>query len=591
MHDNTTRDDLIAAFHHLEKKFSLQKSDIAEKASKFDGLRTTFKDRNKELSNQLERSVSPENPLHDSIEKTRDSVNKQFAVWEDQVDARRKGTEFRAGFNDSLLVFIYGKVKSGKSSLGNYMAWGHSDPTAVMKAQATLRPDYFATQKTSVASGDQENEAIHKQQFRVGATEATSTIQGFTLPGLTWVDSPGLHSVNNENGDLAKEYVQHADLILYTMHSNAPGRASDMKEITNLLTGHKKFMVLLTGSDTTDEDEDSEGNVITTVIMKSDHAQKSQITYVSDELEKLKTQHNLPDSVLADVLPISTRYAEINPTSQAIADSGMGRLFTELKDIAEGEALKLKLHAPMGALRSSIRTTQNDLEGIKTLINQFAQEIDTQEDEIEKDLRSLGQEGRRQMSSYINQLFNQGNPQNVDTLVSKKLVEVLEPLTLQIIEKIAQQQADCFKDAFKASSLAKIPAYQEQLETREYFAGVRKGNKKWFSLGGTLLGGGIGFLVGGPAGAALGASLGSSAGLAGSSAKSDYRTHEVVVGDNIEERRTSAIQIYADGFPNILHATVEKLYAPTRDSMLTYCTSLKSEISSLSRQLDDLSKD
>ena len=68
------------------------------------------------------------------------------------------------------------------------------------------------------------------------------------MPGLTWVDSPGLHSVNRANGDLAREYVEHADLILYTMSSQAPGRASDMGEIGELLADKKSLMVLLTGS-------------------------------------------------------------------------------------------------------------------------------------------------------------------------------------------------------------------------------------------------------------------------------------------------------------------------------------------------------
>ncbi|MCP5972895.1 dynamin family protein, partial [Klebsiella pneumoniae] len=78
-------------------------------------------------------------------------------------------------------------------------------------------------------------------------------IQGFKLPGFTWVDSPGLHSTNTANGDLARKYVDQADLILYTMNSQAPGRQSDMSEVSSLLNGKRSLMILLTGSDITEE--------------------------------------------------------------------------------------------------------------------------------------------------------------------------------------------------------------------------------------------------------------------------------------------------------------------------------------------------
>ena len=91
----------------------------------------------------------------------------------------------------------------------------------------TSQPTYFSGQKTEVKGGDAAKEAETKKEFRVGATEATSSIQGFSLDGLTWIDSPGLHSINQENGDLAKDYVEHADLILYTMKSDSPGRRAD----------------------------------------------------------------------------------------------------------------------------------------------------------------------------------------------------------------------------------------------------------------------------------------------------------------------------------------------------------------------------
>jgi polynucleotide 5'-kinase involved in rRNA processing len=63
------------------------------------------------------------------VEKFRNILEETNQNWQKKIATQDTGVHFRAGFNDSLLVFVYGKVKSGKSSLGNYMAWGHTDPT------------------------------------------------------------------------------------------------------------------------------------------------------------------------------------------------------------------------------------------------------------------------------------------------------------------------------------------------------------------------------------------------------------------------------------------------------------------------------
>jgi polynucleotide 5'-kinase involved in rRNA processing len=40
----------------------------------------------------------------------------------DRIEKHDRNTAFRKGLTDSLVVFVLGTVKAGKSSLGNYMA-------------------------------------------------------------------------------------------------------------------------------------------------------------------------------------------------------------------------------------------------------------------------------------------------------------------------------------------------------------------------------------------------------------------------------------------------------------------------------------
>ncbi|PQJ96335.1 hypothetical protein [Chromatium okenii] len=55
----------------------------------------------------------------------------------------QRNTEFRENFGDSLLVYVYGKVKAGKSSIGNYVAYGHGDPHRSIIDAAEPTPEFF----------------------------------------------------------------------------------------------------------------------------------------------------------------------------------------------------------------------------------------------------------------------------------------------------------------------------------------------------------------------------------------------------------------------------------------------------------------
>lgn len=178
----------MASFHGLQEQFDQQRSDIRDKEEVFDQARASFSARLQKRRDNLGQMLNSDNPLRvlgDDLILQLDGI---FSAWEKQVVARAKGTLFRKDFGDSLLVFIYGKVKSGKSSWATI--WPGATASPAPRSRQAPQPEYFSTERTDVANGDQDKEAEQHLQFRVGATEATSSIQGFKLPGLTWVDSP-----------------------------------------------------------------------------------------------------------------------------------------------------------------------------------------------------------------------------------------------------------------------------------------------------------------------------------------------------------------------------------------------------------------
>ncbi|VXC97592.1 Dynamin [Pseudomonas sp. 8Z] len=577
-----TRDELMQVFEQLQDQFSSKKHDLAQAQQRFDTLRSGFVQRVSKQAESMASTISAKNPLKDGATQMASRLGNYFRVWEERADARAKGAAFRENFNDSLLVFVYGKVKSGKSSLGNYVAWGHSEPSSQLKDQAQLKPAYFSHARTDVASGDKEGEAYNSRQFRVGATEATSSIQGFKLPGFTWVDSPGLHSTNAANGDLARQYVDQADLILYTMNSQAPGRQSDMSEVGSLLDGKRSLMILLTGSDITEEDEDDDGQLVTEVLMKPKATQQRQIQEVTNNLVAM--QRDAAEHVR--ILPISTRFAERHPSH--LQDSGVGTLFQTLKTLSQGEGLNLKLTTPLNNLRKAVGETCDDLTLIKELTETFEQQIQTQNQAVERELRKLAQKGVTEMRSFVNQLFNNPSPADLQPQLREQLTKLLSQLTGEAIKSIGESQQNALQRAFDTSRLGAIPEYQEVTVEKEYISGTRSSTKTAWGTGGALLGGAIGFLIGGPAGAAAGASLGGAASMIGRSAEAVFAKHSVVIGDNQEEQRQAAIEHYANAFPAYLNEQVQGIYAPLQDSMLEYCQVLNIEMERLRQALNTL---
>lgn len=142
-----------------------------------------------------------------------------------------------------------------------------------------------------------------------------------------------------QNGDLAREHADHADLILYTMKSDAPGRASDLAEIRTLCSKEKNIMLLLTGSDKKEHDWDEENDVfLDRLIMKSANDRQLQREYVKKELIAAEL-----DADNVEILSVSARYAEHNANDAAsIRESGMGQLFSTLHRISQEKGVRMK---------------------------------------------------------------------------------------------------------------------------------------------------------------------------------------------------------------------------------------------------------
>ena len=177
-------------------------------------------------------------------------------------------------------------------------------------------------------------EEIEDEEFEVKRTEATSEIQGFRLSGLTWIDTPGLASMTKDNGDLAKEYIESADFIIYPISSDAPGRATDIKEISELFEKNKQVSIIITKSDKTKR-QVVNGKVKGVLNNKSLQDRKKQEEYVLSEILK-KVPSQQQTYINKNIYSLSAKTADIAIETNDInlyTDSNMDKFYANMLEI------------------------------------------------------------------------------------------------------------------------------------------------------------------------------------------------------------------------------------------------------------------
>lgn len=594
MSDVILREDLLSSFLVLQESFKESLDDAKKLDKQFQKIQKDFSVRMASCIRQAKKSLPDENSLSNQMDSILSAITVTDQAWQDNLTSYDKGLNFRQNFQDSLLVFVFGKVKSGKSSLGNYMAWGNTDPSVQLKTpESTIyQPEYFTEVNTNVANGDTHDEAKINREFRVGATEATSSIQGFRLPGLTWVDSPGLHSVNDINGQLAQEYVDHADLILYTMSSDAPGRASDIEEIKELTDKGKEILVLITGSDLNDEFWDDElSDLVHNVEMKTEENQQKQREYVKNELKIVDRK---------DILSVSARYAQEHSNElNEMKSSGMTQLFSRLHSISQNKGLQIKRAVPMINFNKFLSKCEKELHPYKKLTEDLNAEIGKLERSVPKVMSRHAREAQQEMSVLISSTFDSlANHRDDDEKMNQELREAkrgwndklqqiigaaLESGLVDISNNLKQAADKTWYTASLELPGFSIEKITEKISTG-HVPGTKNRNSGWGGLSGAVVGGFVGFFIGGPPGAVAGSSVGGGlGGLAGSAigddAKLKTKDIEINVGDNLESLKKQARDEYMRIIETVIKDESKKMLKDVLADMRNVTSQITNELS------------
>ena len=556
----SNRHDLLDVFSEVGGQFEAVSNGISEREKLIaDSLRLL---RRRAADDPWEDSVLKQS--HEFKIKTDKHVKKISSLietWVEDAENYDKRTKFRSRFGDSLLIFVFGKVKAGKSSLGNFFAYGHSNPSQDIIEEASPKPSFFwetGNNSTEAMSSDDMQE---KRCFGVGTLETTSSVQGFTLPGITWVDSPGVHSREKRNEELTKKYAEAADVIVFLSNSESPGRRSDIAEIRALLGQDKPLLVIITASDSLAEDIGEDGNIVKYLCMKSAEDRQGQIDFISQEIKTF--------SINTQVLTISMKYAEDGQSNeskiQALErwrESGMQDVAKALAEISVSQGITVKRTAPLRNLKifcqtlTGVENEENsplkvdELPSIYALDASLKQILHILQDEritIHEKCRNVLPEIRTSLTKKIKKLAEK-HVMN-DSAFKKACMDAFTETCAKYEAKIGEQFISPFNGCDLRSIMSSpiFPNFEQRFESRIYTSKKAENIGKAAGTGGGAWGGAaagaalgsvvplVGTLVGGAVGGLLGGWLG---GKAGGAVGENFNEIEIIktkVGDNREE--------------------------------------------------------
>ena len=539
--DVVSRDEFLEVMRKLKNQFEDAKTNVELREREFD-------DNLRQLIDFLKDEPLPRGgesldvSLSQELQNLGDYLTQVIDDWGNQVAKYERNTEFRKDHEDSLLVYIYGVVKSGKSSLGNFIAHGCSAPDDEFISELSRDSDFPKFFVRAVASGNEaEKREAHQQiarscRFHSDVREATGHIQGFKLPGLTWIDSPGLGSMTEANGKLARDYVDSADLVLITMHSDHPGGRNEMDEVRELMRNKSPVMVLLTVADVLERDCEDEGTVEEKLIMKSADERRQMVGYVASEINKMTGENRETPKII----PISVKYAEKHPDSIGFDESGLSELFARLREIAESDGVENKRSIPKINFRNFIRdfvgeTKEFSVGQMIGVLNGFERTLDESRKTLDNEIRQAEIQANHDVNVMIEEEVenhrSRRDSEGLQDAVEQRFRGIVTTRLRNTAKEIEQQ----INTELRALDRHGPEAIFEFKPITEVVNLTIKEQTLWGPLVGAAVGITAGAVIGGPPVASAGAGFGMAAGrVFYGTRKRTIRKH-VEIGDNANE--------------------------------------------------------
>lgn len=305
-----------------------------------------------QISEVVVHSKDSENELERICNQLLIQYNKGIFSWKQAVDKYISGKEFVNKFEKSLLLIVFADVKAGKSTLGNFIS-GYAFKGTPYEYLFS-NPTCYAYDYTDKSLNCGEETVLKEGYFKEDEIQATASIQYFTLyNGLTWVDTPGIHSLTTEYEALAKDYVKYADLILFLTPSNNPMKQDESVEITKLIKCDKPLMITITKSDKT-ELRIENGKRVMALNPKDKDTRASQEKYVEEQIKEMGKGSIVSQNRYISISTKIAKKALAEQDEELFQASNFPDFFSQIGSVISEKAIELKMKRPKDALNAVI---------------------------------------------------------------------------------------------------------------------------------------------------------------------------------------------------------------------------------------------
>ncbi|WP_120458843.1 dynamin family protein [Vibrio parahaemolyticus] len=257
------------------------------------------------------KQINEQHPLFKLATQLKSSIYQGVLSWDAKLEEASPMRALSEQFADRVILLVFGKVNAGKSSFCNYLT------------------NLFSPEQIKRFCFEDGKVKYFEGAFAEGVTETTAQIQGVELgSNLVLLDSPGLHSIVDENGDLTRRYTDSADAILWLTPSSSPGQVQELQDLKLELEKKKPLQPVITKSDVLVEDWcDEAQDLIQKVENKSAQVRELQQEDVHSRVTALGGVDDLKEAVSVSV----HAYKTLTATSEnALQEAGLQTLFERL---------------------------------------------------------------------------------------------------------------------------------------------------------------------------------------------------------------------------------------------------------------------
>lgn len=553
--------DLLSDFKQDYQRVSDKQNLLLEKKYFFD------QQLKKTLYEELD--INQSSSLAKAVEEVRKTINKGMENWNKKLEDSQPMKRLSEQYADRIILLVFGKVNAGKSSFSNFIA------------------DFFSNDKVrrfTVNNGQIEYFSENKA-FAEGVVETTAAIQGIELGDkLVLLDSPGLHSVTDQNGELTRRFTDSADAILWLSPSTSPGQVQELQDLKAELEKNKPLQPIITRSDEIDEDFcEKTQRILQTLKNKSMERRAMQ---EEDVIKRLK-QSNIRVPV-KDAISISIHaYKNSQKSVSDLEDAGLNKLFDRLFAIIK-DAKAYKVNKANQQVLNFI-----DLEVLGTLNNLVKPTLNKLTTESEQTM-TLIERKREYLLSYITTSVLAEIPLIVNRHKNSRNKELISNEINQLVEKkinieLNRQLAGFVKSIGKVSStLSKESLGDFEAITIEIEQVSGSGYKSAVSSAGMLAGALFGSLIPGLGtivGSAVGGTLG---GLISSKLGDNFITREKIteeIGVSANALITKTTEQVKNDLPIMINAVCDDILK-TIGSVNIFANKILEEIDSFEKEIE-----